>query len=124
MRATVFGLLAAGTLIVSLQWISAAQPENRNLGIEGVILALFFGYLSFSAYRQLKATGAEQPRLGNPKTILIGISIFTALFIAGNVRRIMSARSNDLWIGIGQMVIWLPIFSYYGYREYRRMKNQ
>jgi hypothetical protein len=67
---------------------------------------------------------AGQLSLGKPKAVLIGIAIFTALFIAGNIRRTMTARSNDVMIGVGSMVIWVPIFIYFAYREYRRMKNR
>lgn len=62
-----------------------------------------------------------QTELGNPKAVLIGIIIFAALFIAGNIRRIMSGRSDNVWIGVGQSAIWLPIF---GYCEYRKMKSR
>jgi hypothetical protein len=36
----------------------------------------------------------------------------------------MSGRSNDVWIGVGQSAIWLPIFGYFGYREYRKIKGR
>ena len=65
-----------------------------------------------------------QTELGNPNAVFIGIIIFTALFIAGNARRIMSGRSNDIWMGVGQSAIWLPIFGYFGYREYRKIKGR
>jgi len=114
------------------------QSEDRTLGIAGVIAALVFGFLSFRAYQEMKIKqmtiedSIVQPpnpmprtELGNPKAVLLGITIFGVLFIAGILRRIvMPARSNDVWIGIGQMVIWLPIFTYYAYREYRRMKKR
>lgn len=126
---TVFGLLAAVTFVVSLQQlVNPVQSTDRTFGIVGLIIALFIAFLAFRAYRKMKTepttTDAEpQTELGSPKAVLIGIIIFAALFIAGNTRRIMSGRSNEVWIGVGQSAIWLPIFGYFGYREYRKMKN-
>lgn len=127
---TVFGLLAAVTFVVSLQQlVRPAQSTNRTFGIAGVIIALFCAFLAFRAYRKMRSASTptdeeSQTERGNPKAVLIGIVFFTVLFIAGNTRRIMSGRSNDVWIGVGQSAIWLPIFGYFGYREYRKIKGR
>ena len=123
-------LLAAVILVVSLkQLVSPGQATDGTFAIAGLMTALLCAFLAFRAYRRMKSaptpTAAEsQKERGNPKAVLIGITIFTVLFIAGNTRRIMSGRSNEIWIGVGQSAIWLPIFGYFGYREYREMKSR
>ena len=129
-QVAVFYLLAAVILVVSLkQLVSPGPATDRTFAIAGLMTALLCAFLAFRAYRKMKSaptpTDAEsQKERGNPKAVLIGIIIFAALFIAGNIRRIMSGRSDNVWIGVGQSAIWLPIFGYFGYREYRKMKSR
>lgn len=136
-QTTAFGILAGATFVISLQQlVKPVHSEDRTFGIAGMITALFIAFLAFRAYqksriRQLSFDGdiaepnpKQEMELGTPKAVLIGITIFGLLFVVGNLRRIMSARRSDVWIGIGQTAIWLPILVYFGYREYRRMKNR
>jgi hypothetical protein len=44
--------------------------------------------------------------------------------VIADVRMIlMPSGPNDIGIGVGQMAIWLPVFGYLAYREFRRMRD-
>ena len=136
-RMIVFGILAAVTLLISeAQLMSPAQANGRELSWASALTAVFLACLSFREFRRMRQEELKSPlpavqnipanrsELGKPKYVLIGILIFGALFIIGNLRRILTpSESKDVWIGVAQMVIWLPILSYFAFREYRRAKK-
>ena len=47
------------------------------------------------------------------------------LLVVADVRMILiPSGPNDVWIGVGQMVLWVPVFGYLAYREFRRMREK
>jgi len=131
----VYTLVAIGSLLIGLQGVlNPVHAYDRDLGTSCLLTALILGFLALREYRasqhnatyltlDRKASASPQrARLGKPRTTLLLIAIFAILLVISDVRRIRTPSDpNDVWIGIGQMAIWLPGLGYLAYREYCRM---
>ena len=144
-RTLTYAAVAIGSLLTGLQVFLNPEPEGgQGLGASSLLVAAVFGFLALREHRggrvepdlslngnPLAALSAPPTKLaptkpapiGSPTTTLIVIAIFVILLVIADVRMIlMPSGPNDIWIGVGQMVIWLPVFGYLAYREFRRMK--
>jgi hypothetical protein len=56
---------------------------------------------------------------------MMAIVGFVTLLVIADVRMILTpSGQNDVFIGAGQMLIWVPVFGYLAYREFRRIREQ
>jgi hypothetical protein len=131
LRIRVYAAVAIGSLLTGLSgFLNPTDGAGEGLGISSFLLAAIFGFLAFHEYRKGQVEpdatlfGELKPApIGSPRTTLIVIAIFVILLTIADVRLIVrAAEPNDVFIGAGQMVIWLPVFGYLAYREVRRMK--
>jgi hypothetical protein len=137
-RAIAFTIAAIGSFLTGFQGFFN-PADGEGLGVSSLLIAAVFGFFAFREYRKgrvepdptifgdLLATPKPAPTkpepIGSPRTTLIVIAIFVILLTIADIRLIVRAvEPNDVLIGIGQMVIWLPVFGYLAYREVRRMK--
>lgn len=130
-RTRAYAAVAIGSLLTGLSgFLNPTDGAGDGLGISSFLLAAIFGFLAFREYRKGQVEpdatlfGELKPApIGSPRTTLIVIAIFVILLTIADVRLIVrAAEPNDVFIGAGQMVIWLPVFGYLAYREVRRMK--
>jgi len=144
-RAMVYAVVAVISLLTGLQgFFVPEQGSGRDSGISGILLATVMGFLAFREHRRkraepdlslnsnpLAALNAPPAQPVSPKptpkgspTALMVILGFVGLLVIGDVRMILTPSGpNDVWIGVGQMVIWVPIFGYLAYREFRRIRE-
>ena len=139
-RTRAYAAVAIGSLLTGLSgFLNPTDGAGEGLGISSFLLATIFGFLAFHEYRKgrvepdsatfgdllgtQKPVPAKPAPIGSPRTTLIVIAIFVILLTIADVRLIVrAAEPNDVFIGAGQMVIWLPVFGYLAFREVRRMK--
>lgn len=145
-RAVVYAVVAIISLLTGIQGFFFPElGGGRDSGISGILLAAVMGFLAFREHRRtrvepdlslnsnpLAALNAPPAQPIPPKPIptgspiaLFGILGFVTLLVIADVRMIlMPSGPNDVWIGIGQMVIWVPILGYLAFREFRRMREK
>jgi hypothetical protein len=138
-KVALYAVLAVATFVLAgLDAYNPDQSGRQALGISKLFSALFFVYLAFREQRKGRPEAPsgmisisqrpEAPKarpVGSPKTTLIVIVIVTALLVAGDIRQIANAQQpRDVWIGAGQMMLWVPIFGFLAYREVRRLRKE
>ena len=145
-RALVYAVVAVISLVIGLEgFFNPELGGGQDSGISGILFAAALGFLAFREYRRTRAApdlslnsdplavlNAPSSRpippkpapIGSPRTTLIVITVFVILLVIADVRKILTPSGpNDAWIGVGQLVIWVPIFGYLAYREFRRMRE-
>jgi hypothetical protein len=135
-RALVYAVVAVISLLTGLQGFFVPElGGGRDSGISGILLAAVMGFLAFREHRRtrveptLSAAPAQPiPPKPTPKgspTALVVILGFAILLVIADVRMIlMPSGPNDVWIGAGQMVIWVPVLGYLAFREFRRIPEK
>jgi hypothetical protein len=145
-RALVYAVVAVISLLTGLQGFFVPElGGGRDSGISGILLAAVLGFFAFREYRRtrvepdlslnsnpLDALDAPLAQPIPPKPIPTGSPMalfvivgFVTLLVIGDVRMILTPSGpNDVFIGVGQMVIWVPIFGYLAYREFRRIREK
>jgi hypothetical protein len=145
-RALVYAVVAVISLLTGLQGFFVPElGGGRDSGISGILLAAAMGFLAFREHRRtrvesdlglnsnpLAALNAPPAQPIPPKPIPTGSPMalfvilgFVTLLIIGDVRMILTPSGpNDVWIGVGHMVIWVPVLGYLAYRELRRIREK
>ena len=136
-RTFAYVVVALGSLIAGLQGLyNPEQGIRQKLSVSGLLMAAVFGVLAIREYRtaqiQPGLTLLGEPHtppkpipLGSQRTTLIVLAILVIFLTITDIRLIVAASApSDVWIGTGQMMIWLPVFGYLAYRELRRMKEK
>jgi len=141
-RSFIYSAGAIVSLLTGVQGFVNPKQES-GMAIASILLASVFGFLAFRERRKsrtgrdlslnsnplaaLNAHARTEPTPSTPGSsvrTLIVIAIFGVLLAIADVRTILMATgANDVWIGVGQMVIWLPVCVYAAYCEVRRMKK-
>ena len=146
-RAFIYAAVAIISLLIGLQgFLNPELGGGRYVGISGTLLAAALGFLAFREHRSTRTEPDLSPNskplaslnaaparaippkpspIGSPTTTLIVMVVFVILLVITDVRMIpIPSGPNGTWIGVGQMVIWVPIFGYLAYREFRRMHGK
>jgi hypothetical protein len=146
-RTLAYAAVAVGSFLTGLQaFFNSGSEGTQASSVASLLTAAIFGLLAVREHRNESAnpdvgldsnplavlnatptnTAPKKPSpIGSPTTTLVIIAIFTILLTIADIRLIrMASKPNDVWIGVGQMALWLPVFGYLAYREFRRMKQK
>ncbi len=125
-------LLIAGCLLIAglFSLVTSTRSGHLVVGLAATfVIAPLLGYQALREYRQLREADSTSIQIqsgprAKPISLLVVYGIIAIIMIIGNFRRIVAPVSkSSIFVGVAQLLVFVPVLGYLAFREYRRMKG-